>query len=147
MDFVAKLVQDLPMEEGVSKAGNNWRKKSWIVQTFGQYPKTVQVIALGNAIDNVHMELMKVYNLSVDLESREYNGRWYTDVKVFRAVETVDPSLAPQGYPAPGVNPAPAAPGVMPGNTPVSDPFSGAAQSDPFAGAAAFGDASDDLPF
>ncbi len=138
------------MEEGVSRAGNNWRKKSWIVQTFGQYPKSVQVMAMNNTIDNIHMELMKVYNLSVDLESREYNGRWYTDVRVFRAVETQDPSLAQAGYAAPGVNPAPGVPGGVAAPAPAPDPFAGAAQADPFAGAAgaaAFGDASDDLPF
>lgn len=148
MDFVGKVIMDLPMEEGVSKAGNPWRKKSWVVETFGQYPKRVKMDAFGNQIDNVHLELMKTYTLSVDLESREFNGRWYTDVRVFRAVESQDPTMATQGgYPTQQPGTASAAPATP------TDPFTAQGATDPFAaapgaaGAAAFGDASDDLPF
>lgn len=149
MDFVAKVIMDLPLEEGVSKAGNPWRKKSWVVETFGQYPKKVKMDAFGAAVDNVRLELMKVYNISVDLESREFNGRWYTDVRVFRAVETQDPSMMPQGgYQAPQPGVAPAAPVADPFSAqpamPAADPFAAAPGA---AGAAAFGDATDDLPF
>lgn len=144
MDFVGKVIMDLPMEEGVSKAGNAWRKKSWVAETFGQYPRKVKMDAFGNQVDNVHAEIGKVYNFSVDLESREFNGRWYTDVRVFRAIETVDPTMAAQAnYQQPAAA-APAAAAANPFAAPAADPFAAAPGA---AGADAFGDSSDDLPF
>lgn len=84
MDFEARMIRFLGEITGTSKAGNPWKKKEWVVETFGQYPKKVKVTCFGDRADNIHMEEGNDYILSVDLESREYNDRWYTDVNVFR---------------------------------------------------------------
>lgn len=135
MEFVGKVILDLPMESGTSRTGNPWRKKSWVLETFDQYPKKVKVDAFGNGVDNVRMELMKVYQVSVDAESREFNNRWYTDLRVYRAVETVAPGAGAS---------APAQSAPMSAN-----PFTDAPAGFPSAPAepAAFEDAADDLPF
>ena len=87
MDFEAKVIQYLGEQSGTSKAGNPWKKKEWVVETFGQYPRKVKVQCFGDRSDTLNLEPGKDYVLSVDLESREFNGRWYTDVSVFRVQE------------------------------------------------------------
>lgn len=89
MDFEGKVIQFLGETSGTSKAGNPWKKKEWVVETFGQFPRKVKVQCFGERSDALNLEPGKDYILSVDLESREFNGRWYTDVSVFRAQEMV----------------------------------------------------------
>lgn len=87
MDFEGKCIQFLGETSGTSKAGNPWKKKEWVVETFGPYPKKVKVQCFGERSDSLNLEPGRDYVLSVDLESREFNGRWYTDVSVFRVAE------------------------------------------------------------
>lgn len=87
MEFQAKVIQFVGETSGTSKAGNPWKKKEWVVETFGQYPRKVKIQCFGERADNMNLQMGHDYNLSVDLESREFNGRWYTDVSVFRAEE------------------------------------------------------------
>lgn len=134
MEFEGKVIFDLPLQEGISKAGNPWKKKEWVAETFGQYPKKVKFTIFGEErISRVPVELGKSYRFSVDLESREFNGRWYTDVNCFQATEIGGPEA---GTPAQAFGAAPAA----------SQPFGMApgAPAQPFVPA---GEPTDDLPF
>lgn len=94
MDFQARCIQFLGETTGVSKAGNPWKKKEWVMETYGTYPKKVKVQCFGDRSDSMNIEQGKDYMLSVDLESREFNGRWYTDVSVFRAEMAAPPQGA-----------------------------------------------------
>jgi hypothetical protein len=147
MDFTGRVILDLPLEEGVSKAGNPWRKKCWVLETFGQYPKRVKIDTFNAGVDNVKLEVGKIYVCSVDAESREFNGKWYTDLRCYAARESEDPSMG-GGMPGGQQNPfqSPAAPAAAPAAAPfpAADPFGAAPGA---AGAAAFKDESDDLPF
>lgn len=84
MDFEGKVIQFLGETSGTSKTGNPWKKKEWVVETFGQYPKKVKIQCMNARADALNLEPGRDYIISVDLESREFNGRWYTDVNVFR---------------------------------------------------------------
>ena len=104
MEFQARVLQCLPEITGTSKAGNPWKKKEWIVETFGQFPKKVKVQCFGDRSDSIILEPGKDYTLSVDLESREFNGRWYTDVSVFRVSEITGGQQSFGGQPQGGYN-------------------------------------------
>lgn len=80
---------DLPLQSGTSKAGNPWKKKEWVLETLGAYPRKVKFHVFGDRADNIRLEVNKDYVLSFDIESREFNGRWYTDVSVYAAREYV----------------------------------------------------------
>ncbi|MBD5299666.1 MAG: DUF3127 domain-containing protein [Bacteroides sp.] len=99
MELEGKIIQELPMQSGTSKAGNPWKKREWVLETFGSYPRKVKFHVFGDRADSMRIEPGKNYSLSFDLESREFNGRWYTDVSVYAARE-----LQPEGAPsyAPG---------------------------------------------
>lgn len=85
MEIEGKIIQELPMQSGTSKAGNPWKKREWVLETFGSYPRKVKFHVFGDRSDTINIEVGNSYTLSFDLESREFNGRWYTDVSVYQA--------------------------------------------------------------
>lgn len=101
MDFEGRVIQYLGEVSGTSKTGNPWKKKEWVVETFGNFPKKVKVQCFGDRSDSIILEPGRDYILSVDLESREFNGRWYTDVSVFRVQERqgMQPPVGGMGQP------------------------------------------------
>jgi hypothetical protein len=83
MQITAKLIQLLPIQTGLGKNGQ-WRKQDVIVETDGQYSKKVCVSIWGDKIDNAQLHIGNTLTISYELESREYNTKWYTDVKAFK---------------------------------------------------------------
>jgi len=102
MEINGKIIEILPEKSGES-ANGPWRKQEYILETDGQYSKKVCFMAWGDKIDQFDIKQGENLVVSVDLESREYNGRWYTDVKawkVARAGEGASDSYssAPQSF-------------------------------------------------
>ena len=62
-----------------------WRKQENIVETKSQYPKKICISVWGDKIDQFGLIEGGEYTFNLDIESREYNGRWYTDVKAYEA--------------------------------------------------------------
>ena len=85
MEIEGKIIQFLGEQSGVSKAGKPWKKKEWVLETFGNFPRKVKFHIFGERADSISLEPGNDYVLSFDIESREFNGRWYTDISVFRA--------------------------------------------------------------
>ncbi|MCG2613082.1 DUF3127 domain-containing protein [Terrimonas sp. NA20] len=83
MQLTAKLVQLLPLQTGNGKNGE-WKKQDVIVETDGQYPKKVCISIWGDKINTSLLQVGRSLTFSFDVESREYNGRWYTDVKAWK---------------------------------------------------------------
>jgi len=83
LELTGKIVQILPEKSGTSARGP-WRKQEYILEVPGDYPKQVCFMVWGDRIDQLAIRQGQELCVSVDLESREYNGRWYTDVKAWR---------------------------------------------------------------
>ncbi len=83
MQLTARLVQLLPLQTGSGKNGE-WKKQDIIVETDGQYPKKVCISIWGDKVNPSILQPGATLNISFDVESREYNGRWYTDVKAWK---------------------------------------------------------------
>lgn len=158
MEIDGKIILDLGMQSGISKAGNQWKKKEWVLETFGQYPRKVKFHVFGDKADTMNIEVGNSYTLSVDVESREFNDRWYTDISCY-AVRPFVPGGAPQpgaypqqGYPQQGYPQQPYAPQAA-----APQPYGPQAAPQPFGGDAFppaptpagydAGDSTDDLPF
>lgn len=84
MEIIGKLEQVLDLVSGTSTNGE-WKKREFIISTMDQYPKKVFLSTWGDRVsilDNLRNgEEVKVY---FDASSREYNGRWYTDLRAWR---------------------------------------------------------------
>ena len=83
MEIKGKILQILPEKSGQGKNGT-WRKQEIILETPGQYPKKVCISLWGDKIDELKGHEGQEVTAMVDIESREYNGRWYTDVKAWK---------------------------------------------------------------
>ena len=91
MQLTAKLAQILPVESGMGKNGE-WKKQSIIVDTEGQYPKKICITIWGDKMNAAQWQPGLPLTIDFDIESREFNGRWYTDVKAWK----IEPAGAPQ---------------------------------------------------
>jgi hypothetical protein len=81
------FVQNLPEERGQGKNGE-WVKNSFVTESTGQYPKKAAFTIWGDKSSLVkNLRPGQEITVKFDLESREYNGRWFTEAKAF-AVET-----------------------------------------------------------
>ena len=59
----------------------------------GNYPKKVSISVWGDKTDSLkNMQPGSDVKVSFNVESREYNGKWYTDVKAWR-IEAAGPSI------------------------------------------------------
>jgi hypothetical protein len=83
MEIKGKLIQLLQPQTGQGKNGT-WKKQEIIVEIPGQYPKNVCVAIWGEKINESQLQVGNELNIAFDIESREYNGRWYTDVKAWK---------------------------------------------------------------
>jgi hypothetical protein len=87
MQLTAKLIQLLPIQTGTGKNGE-WKKQDIIVETDGQYPKKVCIAIWGDKINDQQLVVGNTLTIDFDVESREFSGRWYTDLKAWK-VDTV----------------------------------------------------------
>lgn len=83
MEIRGKIVELLPEKSGQS-ANGQWRKQEYILETESNFPKKICFMAWGDKIDQFNIRQGDNVEVAIDLESREYNGRWYTDVKAWK---------------------------------------------------------------
>ncbi|MDC3324348.1 DUF3127 domain-containing protein [Planktomarina temperata] len=85
MEISGKIIGLLTQQTGKS-ANGEWRKQEYILETEAQYPKKICFMVWGDKIDQFGIKIGERLTVSIDLESREYNSRWYTDVKAWKVV-------------------------------------------------------------
>lgn len=137
MDIIGTIIMDLPLQEGVSKSGNNWKKKEWVLETKDNFPKKVKFHVFGERrVAELNFEIGKTYRIGVDIESREFNGRWYTDVNALNATLLEEGMMG-----GTGISASPMPPFGQPESS-VSNPQS--TVQDPFGSSS---NDTDDLPF
>ncbi len=83
MEVSGKIAQLLPLQQGTGKNGV-WKKQEFILETSGEYPKKICFSLWGDKIDQSPLKEGTAVKVSFDVESREYNGKWYTDAKAWK---------------------------------------------------------------
>ena len=135
MEVVGKITQILPAQEGVGRNGNPWKVQPYVLETLDQYPRKVHFEVFGeDRIKQNPCEIDQLVTVSFDIESREFNGRWYTSIRAWR-IQQGDTTQAAT------TAPAPAAP-AQPTAAPIEE---APANVDPFDASA--GEGTSDLPF
>ena len=100
MEITGKVVRLGNLTEGTSARGP-WRKQELIIETEEQYPKTVCLICWTNQIDEIQKFAPgQTIKAQIEISSREFNGKWYTDVRVWR-FDPVGVSAPAAAEPAP----------------------------------------------
>jgi hypothetical protein len=90
--LTGKLINTLPQQTGTGKNGT-WVKQDFIIETPGEYPRKVCISAWGDKAGEVAaLRTGDELQVSVNIESREFNERWYTDVRAWRIEKTTPAS-------------------------------------------------------
>jgi len=83
MEITGKVIKILQASTGNSQRGE-WRRQDFIIETQEQYPKKVCLSNWNNKVDLENTAIGTVVKASINIESREYNEKWYTDVRVWK---------------------------------------------------------------
>ena len=138
MEITGKIIAVLPAQGGVSqRTGNPWKSQDYVIETHDQYPKRCCFRVFGEEkINQFNIQLGEEMTVSFDIDSHEYQGRWFNDVRAWAVNRNIQ---APGAVPGAGVAPAAPIPGVAPA-APAEAPF-------PPQQPASEGGSADDLPF
>ena len=154
MEIEGMIIRDLGLFEGVSKAGNPWKKHEWVLETVSQYPRKIKFTVFGDKVNTINFELGKRYVIQVDVESREFNERWYTDLTAYNYRPLEDNTNIEQSATGPNIYTGNPGGNRIPDN-PYKQDSTQSVISNPTSSAATFGGSSDfsqvdeqeDLPF
>ena len=88
MELTGKIIAVLPAKSGVSpKTGNSWMTQEYVIEVPGQYPKRCAFSVFGeDRIKLFNIQSGEDITIQFDIEAREFNGRWYNDVRVYNVL-------------------------------------------------------------
>lgn len=123
----------MPANSGVSaRTGNPWMSQDYVIETHDQYPRKCCFRLFGeDKIKQFNIQMGEELTVSFDIDAREYNGRWYNDVRAWNVQRTAAPAPGDAAAPAFGAPQAgqPAAPSATP-FPPASDASADSAKDD-----------------
>ncbi len=126
MEITGKIIAVLPEQGGTSRNGNEWKKQEYVLETHEQYPKKVCFQLFGtDRIAQAAIQPGEELTVSFDIESREYQGRWFTNINAWKVTRQAEAApAAPVVADDPFAAPAKPAAEDFPPTNPVDDlPF------------------------
>jgi len=130
MELNGRIIAVLPVQTGQGKNGE-WKKQEYVLEynSDSQYPKRMCFNLWGDKVDQFNIQEGQQLAVSFDIDCREYQGRWYNDIRAWRVIEQQAQAAMSDIPPFAG------------GGAPIPPPFT--TQDVPAEG----GNAADDLPF
>jgi hypothetical protein len=121
MELTGKVIAVMEPRSGVStRTGNSWMTQEYVIEIPGQYPKKCLFNIFGeDRIKQFNIQMGEEITISFDIDAREYNGRWYNDVRAYNVQRGV--AAAPVAAPVAG---APAAQAAVENPFPPVEPTS-----------------------
>jgi len=132
MEIAGKIIAVLEARSGVSKtSGNEWKTQEYVLETQEQFPRRMCFNVFGSdKISQFNIQVGEELTVSFDINAREYNGRWYNDIRAWKVERGIAegqpaPAAADGGASAPAAAPAAtAAPTSLESDDPTDDlPF------------------------
>lgn len=145
MDLTGKVIAILEARSGQSqRTGNAWMIQEYVIEVPGTYPRKMMFNIFGeDRIKQFNIQPGEEITVQFDIDAREYNGRWYNDIRAFNIIRGQVAQSVPAATTIAGTA-APAAASPFPPQQPAAD--ASAAPFPPSPESAGEG-AADDLPF
>lgn len=89
MDFTGKIIAILPLKTGKSARGP-WKSQEYVLEYYepgSQYSNKVVFNAFGESVDKFQIQEGQDYTVSVNINAREWQGRWFNDIRAWRVVQ------------------------------------------------------------
>lgn len=86
MEITVKVIAILDAQKFTSqRTGNEYIKNTFVGETQGQYPKKIAFSVMGeDKFKQMNIVVGGNYNVSFDVESREWQGKWFTECQAWR---------------------------------------------------------------
>ena len=145
MELTGTIIAIMPAKSGVSaRTGNPWMTQEYVIEVPGQYPKKCAFSIFGE-------DRIKQFNLQqgeqnvtvqFDIDAREYNGRYYNDIRCYNVLRAGQQATQPAAAAGPQQTDMFAGQGAQqPAPAQNQNPFPPSTQG------GQGGDNADDLPF
>lgn len=99
MEVIGVIEKILDPITGTGRNGE-WKKQELIIKTSGEHSRQICLIAWGDTVQVDNLKAGDPIKAHINIESREWNGRWFTDVKVWR-IEAQDEDRQAEPVPPP----------------------------------------------
>ena len=83
MYIQGKVIRVYDVQIGESQRGT-WKKREFILETYAKIPKKVCMVLKGESVDSIQINEGESLRVSVDIESREFKEKWYTEVRAWK---------------------------------------------------------------
>ncbi len=101
MDLTGKVIAIMEPRSGVSsRTGNPWMTQEYVIEVPGQYPRKMVFNIFGeDRIKQFNIQPGEEITVQFDIDAREYNGRWFNDIRAFNIIHGQIAQSVPQATP------------------------------------------------
>ena len=123
MELTGKIIAVMEARGGVSaRTGNSWKTQEYVLEVPGQYPKRCVFNVFGeDRINQFNIQNGDELTIQFDIDAREYNGRWYNDVRAYNVIRGQQPVAGAPVAAAPSAATSPFPPAPEPASEGSSD--------------------------
>ena len=88
MELTGRIIAVLEAKSGTSsKTGNQWMMQGYVIEVPGQFPRRCAFTIFGeDRIKQLNIQNGEDLTVQFDIDAREYNGRWYNDLKAYNVI-------------------------------------------------------------
>ena len=103
MDLTGKVIAIMEARSGVSsRTGNNWMTQEYVIEVPGQYPRKMLFNIFGeDRIKQFNIQPGEEITVQFDIDAREYNGRWFNDIRAYNIIRGQVAGAVPAATPFP----------------------------------------------
>jgi hypothetical protein len=84
LEVNGKVLVILPEQTGQGKNGT-WVKQDFVIETEDQFPKKACFSVWGDKVSEIrNLKIGEQVSVSFNIESREFNNKWYTDLRAWK---------------------------------------------------------------
>ena len=123
MELTGKIIAVMEPRGGVSaRTGNTWKTQEYVLEVPGQYPKRCLFNVFGeDRINQFNIQNGDELTIQFDIDAREYNGRWFNDIRAYNVIRGQQPVSGAQPVAAPSEATSPFPPAQEPASEGASD--------------------------
>ena len=106
MELTGRIIAVMEPRGGVSaRTGNAWMTQEYVIEVPGQYPRRCVFNIFGeDRIKQFNIQNGEDITIQFDIDAREYNGRWFNDIRAYNVIRGQVPPVAnPAASPFPPV--------------------------------------------
>ena len=83
-----------------SRTGNPWMTQEYVIEVPGQYPRKMLFNIFGeDRIKQFNIQAGEEITVQFDIDAREYNGRWFNDIRAYNIIRGQVAQTVPQATP------------------------------------------------